>query len=130
MDTDSQKHSESLPVPSNSDCPHRGRSRRHRSSLDRARPEARRGGGAASTRPFFKQHVVLRQLRLEPQTVHLGTAMPKPGAAHQDELELAGDQHLQDRRQRVPRDAYVAQDGALGDEERPERDRFSSPWAC
>lgn len=44
MDTDSQKHTESLPVPSNSDCPHRGRSRRNRSSLDRARPEARRGG--------------------------------------------------------------------------------------
>lgn len=43
MDTDSQKHTESLPVPSNSDCPHRGRSRRNRSSLDRARPEARRG---------------------------------------------------------------------------------------
>ncbi|MGY4325642.1 hypothetical protein ACVWWG_000056 [Bradyrhizobium sp. LB7.2] len=73
-------------------------------------------------------HVVFGELRLDPQAVQPGAAVPKPGPAHQDEFEPPGDQHLQDRRQRVLGDSDVAGDSPVGCSSIPLIWRWRNSW--
>lgn len=66
--------------------------------------------GSPADRGSASVPVVFIQLRFQPQAVQPRATVPERRAAHHDELEASPDQHLQDRRQRVFRDADIAVD--------------------